>query len=706
MRLFLALLLMAGFAYAEDPVHFADSKLKAAIEDELWVYDPTPTDMLDLVTLKSNQTFNTQDSGIKDLTGLEYAINLQRLTLRLNLIKDIAPLAPLANLYHLNLSENEIQDISTLSQLTALQSVNLHANRISDLSPLRDLTTITWLDLHWNRLEDLSPLAGLSKLTILILYLNEITDLSPLSGLSGLQELNLGYNQLTDLSPLENMPQIITLSLYSNKLKDISVCASLPRLRVLNAEKNRVEDISSFALRPTLEELRLKDNLIRDVDGLTGLKKLHRLDLRGNPLSDDAYRWDLKTIAQGNPGITLSYDPCTRPPSHVSAGKGAHDKHVYITWYAVPNGPSHISHYRVSRSTSAQGEKVPIGPWQELSPVFYDTTAEPGVQYTYWVQTAISPEGDEAGDYSLPDMGWRLGASPEPLDSTLYVDANAVADANQTGSTASPFDSIQEAIDVADEGDCIKVRPGNYFESINFLGKNLTVTGMDPCEPNTVAFPVILGNDQDVVVHFTQGEDPNCTLEGFVITGGNGAILCEESSPTIRHCLVVGNQSEDLSRVAITCWESQASFEHCTIADNMNTAVLLHDSDVVLANCILWGNQPEEILLSGTSTPWVTHTNTVQPWEGPGNISVDPLFGRTGYWDADPNVVWIHGDYHLQSEAGRWDPESGLWLTDTVTSPCIDAGDPNTPWIRETEPHGSLANIGAYGNTSQASHSH
>jgi hypothetical protein len=38
-----------------------------------------------------------------------------------------------------------------------------------------------------------------------------------------------------------------------------------------------------------------------------------------------------------------------------------------------------------------------------------------------------------------------------------------------------------------------------------------------------------------------------------------------------------------------------------------------------------------------------------------------------------------NGDYHLKSQAGRWDPNSGSWVKDANTSPCIDAGNPAAP---------------------------
>lgn len=46
----------------------------------------------------------------------------------------------------------------------------------------------------------------------------------------------------------------------------------------------------------------------------------------------------------------------------------------------------------------------------------------------------------------------------------------------------------------------------------------------------------------------------------------------------------------------------------------------------------------------------------------------------------------------------------GTWVSDDVTSPCIDAADPNDlDWQNELWPHGGRINMGAYGGTPQAS---
>lgn len=64
------------------------------------------------------------------------------------------------------------------------------------------------------------------------------------------------------------------------------------------------------------------------------------------------------------------------------------------------------------------------------------------------------------------------------------------------------------------------------------------------------------------------------------------------------------------------------------------------------------------------------------------------------------------GDFHLKSPAGRFDPTTMTFvLTDTTTSPCLDAGNPASNFALETLPNGGRIDIGAYGNTPEASKS-
>ena len=71
---------------------------------------------------------------------------------------------------------------------------------------------------------------------------------------------------------------------------------------------------------------------------------------------------------------------------------------------------------------------------------------------------------------------------------------------------------------------------------------------------------------------------------------------------------------------------------------------------------------------------------------------------------ADPQYADRNNhDYHLKSKAGRWNGSG--WVNDSISSPCINAGDPLSDYSNEPEPNGNRINIGPDGNTVYASKS-
>jgi hypothetical protein len=111
-----------------------------------------------------------------------------------------------------------------------------------------------------------------------------------------------------------------------------------------------------------------------------------------------------------------------------------------------------------------------------------------------------------------------------------------------------------------------------------------------------------------------------------------------------------------------------------------------------MMNCILLSNYPPEIVSQGSSNPEIVYNDVEGGWPGTGNIDSDPHF-----------VDAVNGDYHLQSVAGSY--HNGSWVPDPLHSPCIDAGNPASPYGSEPEPNGDRVNIGMYGNTPEASKS-
>jgi len=653
-------------AHGEEPVFFADANLKTAVENALWVSDPTPTDMLSLTSLNCTQQWFAE-AVITDLTGLEHAVNLQSLYLRLNGISDISPLSGLIHLSSLDISQNEI----------------------SDLSPLSGLVNLTSLDTHGNQISDISPLSSLENLDYLVLRFNVIRDISPLSGVTRLRSLVLGSNQITDLSPLAGLTQLSDLSAWCNAIGDITPLASLQNLQTLNLGGNKISDISPLSQLPHLSDLDLESNWVDDVSPLCDLTSLRYLDLRNNRLRQEDCDVHIPQIEANNPGITLQYDPCVRHQVVISSAPGG--------------------------SVTAPGEgEFTFGHGESIR---FSAEANPDFTFVGW---SGAYSGDANPAYISIDQDMLIQANFESLRETIHVDAGTAND-QVTGAIEHPFKSIQEAIDGAAEGACIVVHEGTYDENIDFRGKQLRVTGIDPEHPTDANYPVLRARDDGPVVTFAHGEDPNCTLTGFVLTGGQGsragAILCSAASPTITHCLIVGNRATDPNGAAIHCTDSHAAFVNCTIADNWGGerggGLRVVDSPIVLANSVVYDNTPAEMYIEGGIDPMVSYSDILGGWPGPGNLDVDPLFARPGYWvdseDLDAaltlagSVVWVMGDYHLQSQAGRWDPITRSWVQDAATSPCIDMGDPAYPVGSEPAVDGGVINMGAYGGSTQAS---
>jgi hypothetical protein len=270
--------------------------------------------------------------------------------------------------------------------------------------------------------------------------------------------------------------------------------------------------------------------------------------------------------------------------------------------------------------------------------------------------------------------------------------------------------TIQEALDEAEFGDQVLVSAGTYYENIEWprqSGIRLTGAGAE--------VSVIDGQGITRVISFPHGGffTSNTTIEGFTITGGEatgplrwgGGIWLSYGRTTIQDCIITGNHASSgggilsagnstLRRLVV--WGNEASnkggglllagsnneVDHCSFSSNTaDTGPGVYLSEVgetLFSNNIISGNFGGII-----STNWVifdpyppagplyveyNNSPSFPPDSlpvvlGPGNITAPPQF-----------VDNVGGDLHLEN-----------------TSPCVDAGDPNSP----LDPDGTRSDIGA-----------
>ena len=302
---------------------------------------------------------------------------------------------------------------------------------------------------------------------------------------------------------------------------------------------------------------------------------------------------------------------------------------------------------------------------------------------------------------------------------TVTVDDDGPAD----------FNNIQDAINYSWDGDTVLVYPGTDTH-FHFNGRRITLTSLNPDDENIVKSTIITsgGGPNTCSVHFDFGEDSDSIITGFALVGNNVAINCTLSAPTITKNIIMGN-SEGTGIFYCDGIISNNIISDCSLGINSRKGVIKNNTIVGNKGGIGLGGDsylsPQKTCVKNNiiannssyglscSLGYAISDNSYNCfWDnnlnyggiataGTGDFWRDPLFAIAGYRSGI--LTWIGGDYHLKSEAGRW-TESG-WVVDSITSRCIDAGDPADSLGLEPNPNGGRINMGAYGGTSQASKS-
>ena len=356
-------------------------------------------------------------------------------------------------------------------------------------------------------------------------------------------------------------------------------------------------------------------------------------------------------------------------------------------------------------------------------------------------------------DGTNSDIGMFFPDHPDcDIGKCLFVSTSG-NDTTGDGSQQNPFGTIQHTIDVSLSSDTVIVDNGIYLENVVVNSKSILLASNFILYGDTLDIhnTVIDGNSDSTAVVFTTC-DSNTAIIGFTIRNGRGwfgggiysnysdliisnniitenisdavggGICCQHGSPVIRNNVICQNTAhfgggiESYYSNAITISSNFVSGNSavrgggiytsnlgsgsaisnnlfigntasqygggvaffgisCSVINNTFSeniavnggAMYCHYSDVDIINTIFWADSAQsanpEIYIDENSSASITFCDIQGGWDGEGNIDADPLFR-----DSE------NSDFYLQPG-----------------SPCIDAGDPNSP----DDPDSTIADIGA-----------
>ncbi len=284
-------------------------------------------------------------------------------------------------------------------------------------------------------------------------------------------------------------------------------------------------------------------------------------------------------------------------------------------------------------------------------------------------------------DYTGPlyDWNWPMLKVNNDVTANFYSGITSIS-AVLNNKRPALYTSIQSAIEEADSGDDIIVYPNTYYENVDFNGKAITLTGIDPNDWNVVNATVIDGNGASNTIVMSYGTNP--LLSGLTVTGGAGGIYV--STSTVSNCIIANNSGE-----GVRFSSGNGTLTNCIVRDNGDKGISVSYGNTTIKNSLIYNNDVG--VETGSSCSVIIRNCTVVNNAGYGIIKTDPYsianISNCILWNNLDDLNDCNATYSCieDGDSGTGNISSYPYFADydandfhvTWNSPCINRGDPN-----------------------------
>lgn len=334
-----------------------DEALKKALQNA------SKTDKLTVEAMFSLPTsLDLTGMNIKNLKGLEYAINVTDLDISDNEIESLDSLSNLYNLKTLNYSHNNVTKVpGWIFTSKSLISVDGSYNSSSEIESFENRQSfLKILYLENNKLTSLPDLSGLDNLETLSLANNEFSEYpSSISRLAKLKVLSLSGNKLTTIDGIAANTALSTLYINNNELEALPTdIQSLPVLTELSLSHNKITQIGEEIIQlESLERFDISFNLLKSIpQNLASLPELSVLDVNFNYISSDGDNASI--LKNTNSEIENFYYSLQLPEFDITLHDDFNSSSGKLKWDGILNTTSDEGSYSVSKYVIERKEYI------------------------------------------------------------------------------------------------------------------------------------------------------------------------------------------------------------------------------------------------------------------------------------------------------------------------------------------------------------